>query len=153
MSPENLYGVLGLAYDCDSNSLYATAVTGSTAAQAVGRIYRIDVSTGEITGERDNLDAYGVAVRTANGKQLVFGSPHDAQIRALDLDAEGNMQGEPRTIATLADSQRARRISFANENEMIVQAVEFSFTNAEIPAESETRFQYDAATDAWNLAQ
>lgn len=152
-SPENPYGVLGLAYDCDTNSLYATTVTGSTPAQSVGRIYRVDLSSGEIAGERDNLDAYGVAVRSAQSKQLVFGSPHDAQIRALDLDAEGNLQGEPRTIATLADPQRARSISFATENEMIVQAVEFSFTNAEIPQETEMRFQFDAAADVWNLAQ
>jgi hypothetical protein len=152
-SPENPYGVLGLAYDCDTNSLYATTVTGSTPAQQVGRIYHIDLNTGEIAGQRDNLDAYGVAVRSAEGKQLIFGSPHDAQIRALDLDEEGNFQGEPRTIATLADPQRAHKISFANENEMIVQAVEFSFTNVDIPQETETRFQYEAAADTWSLAQ
>lgn len=148
-SSENPYGVLGLAYDCDTNSLYATSVMGSTPAQPAGRIYRIDLDSGEIADQRDNLDAYGIAIRAASSKELIFGSPEDVQIRALDLDQDGNFQGEPRTIATLADPLRARKISLANENEMVVQAVEFSFTNAEIPQETETRFQYDAASGVW----
>ena len=147
-SPENPYGVLGLGYDCDSNSLYATTVTGSTAENQVGRIYRIDLSNNEVAGSLDNIDGFGAAVRaSANGKQLVFGSPRNSQIRAVDLDADGNFQGEPRTVAQLAESERARQITFANENEMIVQAVEFNFSNPEIPPGVEVRFQYDAAVD------
>lgn len=153
-SPENPYGVLGLAYDCDSNSLFATTVTGSTPENQVGRIFRIDVGSGEIVGQRDNVDGYGIAVlATANGKQLIFGSPRDGELRALDVDAEGNFLGEPRTIARLPDPLRARKISFANQSEMLVQGATFEFARAEIPQETELRFLYDAAGDAWTLAQ
>lgn len=153
-SPENPYGVLGLAYDCDSNSLFATTVTGSTPENQVGRIFRIAVGSGEIVGQRDNVDGYGIAVlATANGKQLIFGSPRDGELRALDVDAEGNFLGEPRTIARLPDPLRARKISFANQSEMLVQGATFEFASAEIPQETELRFLYDAAGDAWTLAQ
>ena len=153
-SPENVYGVLGLALDCESNTLFAASVNGSTAATQAGRIYQIDLGTGQIIGQRDNLDAYGMAIRaTANGKQLVFGSPRDGQIRALDLNEAGIFQGDPRTIATLNDPQRARKISFANENEMIVSGAEFDFAKATIPPETETRFTYDAGNNTWSVAQ
>lgn len=149
-SPENPFGVLGLAYDCASQSLYAATVMGSTNANPVGRIFRIDTGTGEIVGQRENVDAYGLAVRaTANGRQLIFGSPHDSAVRALDIDANGNFQGDPRTIATLQDPLRARKISFPNENEMLVQGAEFNFANVAIPTETETRLTYDAASDKW----
>jgi hypothetical protein len=152
-SPENPFGVMGLAYDCDSNSLYATTVTGSTAENQVGRIYRIDLNTNEVAGSLDNIDGYGAAVQTTGtGKQLVFGSARDSQIRVVDLNADGNFQGEPRTLTQLAETERARQISFPNENEMIVQAVEFNPGNAEIPQGIEVRFQYDPAADAWNQA-
>ncbi len=153
-SPENPYGVLGLAYDCESNSLYAATVMGSSDANQVGSIFRIDLNTNEIAGQRDKVDAYGLAVRsTATGKQLVFGSPHNGEIRALNLDADGNLQGDPRTLASLADPLRARKISFVNENEMTVQAAQFNFAKAEIPQEIPTRFVYDAAGDTWQVAQ
>lgn len=153
-SPENPYGVLGLALDCETNSLYATTVTGSTDAGEIGRIYRIDLTSGEVAGQLDAIDGYGVAVRaSANGKQLIFGSARDAKLRAVDLDAEGNFQGEPREIASLEDSQRARQISFPNENAMVVQAVEFSFSKTEIPQGTNVSLEYDAAGEKWTIAQ
>ncbi len=153
-APENPYGVLGLALDCSNNTLYATSVGGSTPDNQVGRIFQIDTATGQVIGQLDNLDAYGVAVRTTDGgKQLYFGSPRDALIRAIDLDTAGNFQGEPRPVATLADPQRARRIVFGDAGEMVVEAVPFDWANAEIPQGAAVLFQYDPATDTWNPAQ
>lgn len=152
-SPANPYGVLGLTYDCATDSLFVTTVTGSSDAEQVGRIFRIDLGANEIVGQQDNVDGYGIAVRDGtNGSQVVFGSPRDALVRALDLDSDGNFQGEPRVIAALSGSLHARKISFPNENEMIVQAAEINYTSGEIPAEQETRFMYDAATDKWVIA-
>ncbi len=153
-SPENPYGVLGLALDCDTNSLYVTTVTGSTDANQVGRIFRVDYSSGDITGQLENIDGYGVAVRsTANGKQLVYGSARDGKIRAVNLDAAGNFQGEPQEIAALDDTKRARTISFSGENGMLVQAVDFVFTKSDIPQGDTVSFQFDAGGNKWNLVQ
>lgn len=152
-TPEFPFGVVGLAYNCDTNALYVTAITGSTPETQVGRIYHIDLNTGEIAGQIENVDAYGAAVRaTGNGSQLLFGSTRDSQIRALDLNADGNFQGEPRTVATLAESQRARSISISNGNEMVVQAVEFNYANADVPEGEQVRLNYDGASDTWNIA-
>lgn len=153
-SPENPYGVLGLTYDCDTDSLFATTVTGSTAANEVGRIYRIDLNANEIAAQLDNIDAFGAATGVgAQGKRLYFGSARDGKIRAVDLDAQGNFQGEAREVAAVGDAQRAQRIAFPSANEMVVHAVEFDFSNAEIPQGSPVRFQYDPAADQWRQAE
>ena len=153
-TPEFPFGVVGLAYDCDTNSLYATAITGSTPENQVGRIYHIDLNTGEIVGQVENVDAYGAAVRPiGGGAELLFGSTRDRQIRALDLNDEGNFQGEARTVATLAEPQRARRISINNGNEMVVQAVEFNYGNTDVPPGEQVRLQYDGESDMWNIVQ
>ena len=150
-SPENPYGVVGLAYDCDTNSLYATTVTGSTAENQVGGIYRIDLNTGEVASKIDNIDGYGVAVQRRRERQADWRLAHRAILKfaAVGLDDAGNFQGDPQTVAALADTQRARQITFANANEMIIQAAEFSFANAEIPQTTEVRFQYHAAANTW----
>ena len=44
-TPENPYGIMGLAYDCDTNSLYVSSVFGSTRLTQAGRIFRIDLNT------------------------------------------------------------------------------------------------------------
>lgn len=153
-TPEFPFGIVGLAYNCETNGLYVTAITGSTPETGVGRIYYIDLNTGEIAGQIENTDAYGAAVRaTENGSQLLYGSTRDNQIRALDLNADGNFQGEPRTVATLADAQRARSISISNGNEMVVQAVEFNYANADVPQGEQVRLTYDGASDMWTVAQ
>ena len=100
------------------------------------------------------MDAYGAAVRaTESGAQLVFGSTRDNLIRALDLNTDGNFQGEARTVATLADSLRARKILINNGNEMVVQAVDFNYGNPDVPQGEQVRLQYDGESDTWNLVQ
>jgi hypothetical protein len=117
----------------------------------VGRVYKVDAASGQVTGQREALDGYGIAVVTgASGKQLYIGSPDDGQIHALALDAQGNFQGDPHTVATLPDPQRARQITFDSSGVMVVQAVAFSYSVNDVPVGSEIRFQYDAATDKWS---
>jgi hypothetical protein len=153
-SPENVYGVLGLAYDCDTNSLYVSSVAGSTAAKEAGHIYRIDLNLNTIVGRFDNVDALSLAVGSdANGKVLYFGSARTPTIRAVSLEADGNFHGAPRDVGTLPDAERAARISFTSPTAMVVQAVAFDFANADTPPSTTVHLQYDAATDTWNPPQ
>jgi hypothetical protein len=153
-SPENPYGITGLAYDCGTNSLYVSSVAGSTAAQEAGHIYRVDLNLGTVAGRMDNVDALGLAVGSgANGSVLYFGSARTPQLRAVNLDAAGDFDGAPRNAGTLADTQRALRLSLTSPTEMTVQAGEFDLTNADTPQGTPIRLQYDPAADQWNPAQ
>lgn len=149
-SAENPHGVMGLAIDCESNSLYVTTVTGSTAASEVGRLFRVDLGANAVAGQLDNIDGYGAAVLAgAGGKQLVFGSTRDSQLRAVGLDEAGNFQGEPQVIGTLADPERAREIYFTETGAMVVRGAVFQYASAEVQPGTETTWQYDAATSTW----
>jgi hypothetical protein len=153
-SPENPYGIVGLAYDCDTNSLYVSTLAGSTADKEAGHIYRVDLNLGVVAGRMDNVDALGLAVGNgANGKVLYFGAARAPQLRAVNLEASGDFQGKARDVGTLTEPQRALRLRLLAPTEMVVQAVEFQLANADTPQGSEIRFQYDPASDTWNAAE
>lgn len=150
-SPENPFGIVGMAYDCDTNSLYVSSLVGSTAAKEAGHIYRVDLGLGAVAGRFDNVDALGLAVgNTTNGKVLYFGSARAPQLRAVNLEASGDFQGNVRDAGPLSGAQRALRLTLVAPSEMVAQAVEFNLANADTPQGSEIRFQYDPAADMWN---
>jgi len=159
--PSNAYGILGLTYDCDTNSLYVSSAMGSTFREEVGRVFHVDATTGEIKAMWEGIDALSLAVfNGASGKRLYYGTARLPEVRSIALDADGNFSGSPRTDLYLSEygpglDLRARRIAFAElGGNLAVRAVEFYFT---LVAASEVRtanfnFNYDAATDTWMFA-
>lgn len=152
-SAKNPFGALALTYDCDTNSLYVTTVMGSTRAQEAGRIYRVDLNTGKVAAQYDNVDGFGVATyNLPTGKRLYFGSARGPEIRSLALDAQGNFWGEPQTDLVLTGPyNRARRIQFSPQGVMQVRGIDFNFTLAATGEERRTDyvFTYDAAQSKW----
>ncbi|MBX3010913.1 MAG: hypothetical protein KF832_05375 [Caldilineaceae bacterium] len=59
---ENPFGLMGLAYDCDTESLYAASVAGSTRAETVGEIVRIDLASREVRFRYEGVDAFGLGI-------------------------------------------------------------------------------------------
>ncbi len=160
MTENNPFGVMGLFYDCDTNSLYAGSVAGSTANEEVGRIFRVDVATGTVADTLENVDAMGVGVFNLpdGNKRLYFGSGRDTSVRSIALDEDGNFVGEPRQEFFLAqfegsDNDKGQRITFTNENQMVVKGIDFNYT---LRAASEPRrnlytFVWDRETSGWVL--
>jgi hypothetical protein len=130
---ENPYGVLGLAIDCETNSLYVTSVAGSDRNRELGRIYRINLTNGQIAAQYDGIDAIGIGVyNTARGKRLYFGPTRVSEVRSIALDAQGNFVGSERVEFALqapgaSGSDRARRINFTDQNEMLVNGRQFDY--------------------------
>lgn len=153
-SPDNPFGIMGLAYDCDTNSLFVSTLAGSTAEKEAGHIYRVDLNLGAVAGRLDNVDALGLAVGSgASGKVLYFGSARAPQLRAVNLEASGDFQGSPRDVGALTGSQRALRLTLSSPADMMVQAVEFNLANADTPQGSEIRFRYETSSDQWTAGQ
>ncbi len=157
-TPENSYGIMGLAYDCDTNSLYASSVFGSTRSVQAGRLFRIDPGSGQVKSQIDGLDAFGLAVfNSARGKRLYFGLARSAEVYSIGLDAHGNFTSATRAEVSLQGlgfhgDERARLFFFGPDN-MIVQTMQFDF-NLVAPTDArQTRFEYryDSGTDTWHL--
>jgi hypothetical protein len=156
---ENPFGLMGLAYDCDTNSLYATSVAGSTSESEIGRIFRVDANTAQVTGQLEDVDAMGIGVfNTAYGKRLYFGKARTPEVYSIALTDAGAFIGEPRFEFALSDvpnghGDQARRIQINDKREMTIRAWPFDFN---LRAASETpkrayKFKYNETTDQWDF--
>jgi hypothetical protein len=158
-TPDNAYGVLGFALDCETNSLYVTSVAGSTRAEERGRIFRIDLGSGAVAATLDGVDAIGVGVfNTARGKRLYFGPARVSEVRSIALDASGNFVGEPRVEMALtapgaSGTDRARRITFTDGGEMQVNGRQFDFNMVANTFQPRLLYvyQYQLADDSWKF--
>ncbi|MCP4426671.1 MAG: hypothetical protein GY803_19435 [Chloroflexi bacterium] len=134
IAASNPFGTIGLTYDCDTHSMYATTLAGSTAQEEVGRIYRINLNTGQAVNQLDNVDAIGIGVFNGlTGKRLYYGSARTPDVYSIALTKQGDFVGEVRHEFSLAllengGQEKARRISFTQDSLMQVSAVDFNFS-------------------------
>jgi hypothetical protein len=158
-SSSNPFGTMGLAYDCETESLYVTSVAGSTATEEVGRLYRIDLATGLVVDQLEGFDGFGVSVfNGVEGKALYLGSARRSEVYTVTLDGAGNFVGVPQlyintTALAGGDSRKVRRIQFTPDNRMVWSALDFDFTlrAASVTQETVYRFVYVAEQAAWVL--
>lgn len=158
-SGANPFGVVGLAYDCETESLYVTTLAGSTASQEVGRIYQVDLITGQIFDQREGVDAMGVAVFNGrDGKRLYYGLTRRPEVHSIALDAQGNFVGESRLEFVLTDDEGSgrivpRRIRFTDGPTMSLNLIQFSYSLQVVAERQETllTYSYDPFADSWSL--
>ena len=157
-SGANPFGVVGLAHDCDTNSLYASSIAGSTAQEEVGALYQIDLETNKIVSQLDNLDMIAINIfNGTEGKRLYYGLARSPDVYSIGLDAKtGAFYGEPRFEFSLAAQpggsfDNAHRIQFPDNNTMIVKGIEFSYSLqvASDPQRNIYTFQYAPDSDSW----
>jgi hypothetical protein len=156
--PENPFGILGLAVDCQTNSLYAASVAGSTRQQEVGRIARIDMGTGQVTSQIDGIDGFGLVAgreKDVSGGRLYVGRARTPEIWSIALDQQGNLVGQAvQELAfgsLLADGDgRVRRLILAPNGTLSLIVTPFVYTLAP-PYTSPQRltFTYDPAKKSW----
>lgn len=156
----NPYGVMGLAYDCETDSLYASSVAGSTRKEMLGRIFRIDAGSGKILSQLDNVDGMGVSVfNTSQGKRLFAGSARTQDVLSVALTPQGDFAGAPQIEFTLEGlgpdgNDKARKISFDKANHMLVSGTKFNYNLAPPAAQIRPmtyRFSHDAGTGRWTF--
>ncbi|TXH71492.1 MAG: hypothetical protein E6Q83_01855 [Thiothrix sp.] len=161
-SPANPFGAMGLFYDCDTHSLYASSLAGSTPQQAQGRLYQIDVASKQVVDQLEQVDAIGVGV--FNGvphKRFYFGSARSSDVYSVPLDAQGHFINQPRHEFALAalpngNTTSVRRFMFTKAGSsyaLQVKELEFSFR---LLAENNLKrraynFSYQADKDTWQF--
>lgn len=159
-SGANPYGVVGLAYDCGTELLYATSLAGSTAGQEVGRIFSIDLASGQVVETLEGIDAMGVGVYNgAQGKRLYYGLTRRPELWSIALDEQGRFTGEPRFELSLAElptegRQTVRRIRFGTGTDAKLYLVNFNYTLQVAGERQETilPIAYDPFSDTWSAA-
>jgi len=159
-SGANPFGIIGLGYDCDTESLYAATVAGSTALEEVGGIYQVDLKTGGIISQLDNTDAIGLGIfNGTSGKRLYYGSARSPEVYSVSLNAgTGEIYGEPRFEFSLAAQpggsfDNANRIQFTDDGKMVVKGNEFSYSLqvASDPQRNIYTFRHEPSDDSWEF--
>lgn len=159
LSAENPFGVLSLTYDCDTNSLYASTIGGSTSDKQLGRVFRIDIAGAKIASQFENIDVVGIGIfNGAFGKRLYFGVARSPEVRSIALSDQGDFVGQPRVEFNLGElpgggDDKARRLLFTDKRELNVRAWPFDYN---LRAASETpkrlyHFKYQEQDDTWQF--
>lgn len=156
---QNPFGLIGIFYDCDNHSLYASSVFGSDEQKEIGKIVHIDIQTKQILDEFQNIDPFGLAIARSTGeKRLFFGKARTGEVFSLALDSNGNFAGQPRLEFSLEGlgprgDDRVRRIKPLANGDLQVYGLEFYY-NLTAPTEKpETLyvFSYNMMQQKWVL--
>ena len=156
-SASNPFGVMGLAYDCGTKSLFASSVAGSGPKSEIGVLFQIDPATRAVRSRFDDVDALGLAVfNGARDRRLYFGSARRPEVHSIALDETGAFTGRPRFEVSLANQvggafDKAHSIKFHRDGRMEVKGIEFSYSLivASDPRRNTYTFVYQPENDAW----
>ncbi len=150
----NPYGILAMAFDCQTKSLYVSTIAGSNSTQERGHIVRIQISTGKITSQIDAVDAFAVEVGREGLKgRLYFGKTREPSIWSVQIDQHGDLIGKPKRElnygTALQDAYgRAKRISF-DFGRMTLRILPFDYTL--VPHGQEQQTVQAIFTTAWEV--
>jgi hypothetical protein len=129
----NPFGVMGLSYDCATNSLLVSSVAGSTPSQERGRIVRVDLATKTVTTLLDGVDSIGLVIARVGGEQrLFYGLARRNEVWSVSLNDSGTIHGAPQFAFALdvvgaTPSERVRKLD-VYEGTLRMTMVPFAFT-------------------------
>lgn len=159
--PENPFGLMGLALDCETGHVYASSVMGSDRQTERGRIFQLDTRAPKVVSHLDGIDAMGLVLyRGASGKRLYYGHARTPTVWSLPVAADGRLHPVPRLEFSIAGAgprgdDRARRLRIEADGSMLLNGIEFSFNLVAPTEKPETpyRLRYDHGADRWRLRQ
>ena len=133
---KNPFGIMAMAFDCDTESLYVSSIAGSGPKRENGVIYQIDLKTKKIMSRLENTDAFGLNVfNHKKAKKLYFGSAREPHIFSVELNKEGKLIGQKNYELSLTELQGGdttvvKKISFGTIKKqyvMNIKETEFGF--------------------------
>jgi hypothetical protein len=158
----NPFGLMGVFLDCETEVIYTSSISGSTAIEEKGRVYAL--STGpdpEVFATLSGMDVMGLAVYYQLGhKYLLLGKARTSDVYRIELNKKGGFIGEPEKVLSLEllgdrGDDKPRKIRFSNKGELMVSGINFNFNLANTPDKQENiySFQFDQTTSEWKLAK
>lgn len=155
----NPYGLIGLAYDCDTKVLYASTLMGSTIDKENGAIFAIQTTNKQIIAKKEGTDYIGLGIiRKGAEKRLMLGTARNNQVISMALDSSGKFVGDNTFELSLEGlGQRgddvAKKIRMNPDGTLIITGLQFYY-NLTAPTEkpeSKYIFIYNTQQSAWIL--
>ncbi|MBL0145593.1 MAG: hypothetical protein IPP48_07375 [Chitinophagaceae bacterium] len=161
INTENPFGIIGMALLCETSTLYVSTPAGSTRHKEKGHIYAIDLNTGKIIDQINNLDVMGMGISYVTGKRkLYFGTGRSSDVFEVTLNKEGKFSGKPSLAFTLQDlglrgDDKVRKIKTDENGNLLVHGMEFNYNLIAPREKQETlyKFVYDEEEKKWVWVQ
>ncbi len=155
VNTENPFGLIGLAYDCDTKIIYATSLAGSTSSKELGRVFAIQSTDYKVVAMLENIDCLGIGLGMMNGeKRLFLGKTRNNEVQSIGLENNGAFKGTPRLEIKLdglgpRGDDVARKIRFLPDGTLQVQAVEFYYNLIAPTEKQESKFMFKYVNNKW----
>jgi hypothetical protein len=150
----NPYGILSLAFDCETKVLYASTISGSTTSKTNGTIVAIDTKNKKEISRLSGVDALSIGLfRDSKGAELYYGLANHSQVWRVGLTSGGAIIGKPDLAFTYDpfDELKPRKLDFTDSQTLQVHTTEFRYN---LVASTEFRqdivaYTYDARANQW----
>jgi len=156
-TPTNPYGLISITYDCDNNSLYASAIDKSGYKGSRGRIYHINPKDKSYKEVIKNFDALTITILKAkNQKLLLAGSAIDNSLYAFNFK-NNTIDPTPHKVLSLPSPElHIRKIKIVNKNTLKLEAIKFTYSLI-AATDKKTRFIYIATynpeKNSWSIKE
>jgi len=153
----NPYGLISVAYDCDDNSLYASAIDKSNYKGSKGRIYHINIKDKSYKKVIDNFDALTITIlKSKDKKYLIAGSAYDNSLYAFEFK-ENRVDNLPHKLLSLTNPElHIRKIKVIGKNRLKLEAIKFSYSLIAATVKKK-RFifiaNYNPTTNKWSIKE
>lgn len=154
----NVFGIMGIAYSCFDNSIYASSIIGSTRDSIKGKLYRIDCEKHIIIDSISHFDGFGLNVLSINNnKFLLVGCARNSLLYYVQLDQNGGFMHSPKPMFSIEGlgprgDDRIKKIVYnEKENILVISGYEFFFNlgATEQIHEQSYGFRLDPAKNNW----
>lgn len=157
LNPENPFGIIGMAYLCETGTLYVSSIAGSRRYKENGTIYAINSKTGKIIDRIINTDAMGIGISYVSGqRKLYFGAGRNSDIMSVVLNSSGEFTGNPAVEFSLAGlgprgDDKVRKIQSDASGNLIIYGMEFNYNLIAPREKQETiyKFMYLPEGNKW----
>jgi hypothetical protein len=156
----NPYGIIGMVFLCESNSLYVSTVAGSNRLTEKGAVCQVNTITGKIEDQLAGIDVLGMGIAYTGGeRRLFFGKARTPDVYSILLDQSGHFSGKPQLEFSLnglgpRGDDKVRRIKTDKDANLEVYGMEFNF-NLIAPSEKQEtvyRFAFNEKEKKWMSA-
>lgn len=153
----NPYGIISLVYDCDDNTLWASAIDKSNYKGSRGRIYHINPKTKKILQKVEGFDALTLAIiHTNKHKLLLAGNARDNSLYAFVFKNSKISNGAKKVLTLPNPNLHIRKVKVIGKNSLKIEAIKFNYS---LVAETtkKVRFVYIAtynpSTNSWSIIE
>lgn len=154
---QNPFGIIGMIYLCEANTLYVSTLSGSDRKHERGGIYAIHTKTKKIIDKITGIDAMGMGINYIEGKRkLYFGTGRASDIFSVTLTKEGTFSGKYTKAFSILDKgprgdDKVRRIFSNPDGSLTVAGFEFNYNLIAPREKQETqyKFVFDEEKNEW----